>query len=383
MAWNDSGNGKNPWDRGGQEGPPDLDKIIRDWQKKLSAMLGGGKGGAKGGSGSGGAENGAPLIGVLVLVLLGWGFTGFYQVDEAERGIVQRFGAYVSTAMPGLRWHVPWPIETVDKVNVSFVDTFSQTTSMLTADENIVVVEMEVQYRRTDPIAYLFDVVDPEGTLADSSESVIREVVGKNTMDYVLGDGRVAIAEETRVGIQDAVDEYKSGMIVATVNLSEANFPADVEAAVQDANKSREDRERFKLEAESYANDILPKARGKATRVIQNAEAYRERVIADSEGEAARFIALLEEYEKAPDVTRERLYIDAIEEVYGQSSKVLLDAEGSGNLLYLPIDKLMQQGSDAVARPAGRASGQSSGSSQAPGSSALPVDAGSRSRGAR
>jgi membrane protease subunit HflK len=283
--------------------------------------------------------------------------------------------------MPGLRWHLPWPIEVVDKVNISFVDTFSQTTSMLTADENIVVVEMEVQYRRADPIAYLFDVLEPEGALADAAESVIREVVGKNSMDYILGDGRVAIAEETRVHLQSAVDDYSTGIVVATVNLSEANFPVDVEAAVQDANKSREDKVRFELEAESYANDILPKARGKAARVMQDAEAYREQVVADSEGEAARFIALLTEYEKAPVVTRERLYIEAVEEVYGNSRKVLLDAKGSGNLLYLPIDKLMQQDGSAN-KAASRNSSQSSDTYESQ-ELRRSADDDARSRGAR
>ncbi|TDJ45597.1 MAG: FtsH protease activity modulator HflK [Gammaproteobacteria bacterium] len=343
MSWNESGNGKNPWDRArGQDGPPDLDKIIRDWQKKLSALLGGGK---KGNHGDGGGENAAPLIGgVLVLVLVGWGLTGLYQVDDAERGVVQRFGAYTQTTMPGLRWHLPWPVEVVDKVNISEIKPFPQTTSMLTADENIVIVDMVVQYRKTDPIAYLFDVVDPESTLGDASESAIREVIGKSTMDYVLLEGRAAIALETEDVIQSALDEYGGGLEVTKVNLRDVNFPGQVEQAVQDAIKAREDKERLKFEAESYANDILPRARGNVVRRLQDAEAYKEEVIAHAEGEAARFTALLKEYAKAPEVTRERMYIDAIEYVYGNSNKVLLDAKGSGNLLYLPLDKLMGKG---------------------------------------
>ena len=380
MAWNDSGNGKNPWDRGGQEGPPDLDKIIRDWQRKLAGMLGGGKRGASGSGRSG--DSGAPLVGILVLVLIGWAITGLYTIDDAERGVVQRFGAYVETTPPGLRWHIPWPIEVVDKVNVSAIERFSQTTSMLTADENIVLVDMVVQFRHADPIAFLFNVEDPVGTLADASESAIREVIGKGSMDYVLLEGRSEIAEQTQVVIQNALDEYGAGITVTKVNLQDVNFPSQVEAAVQDAIKAREDKERLKFEADSYANDILPKARGNAQRLMQDAEAYRDRVIADAEGEAGRFTALLTEYNRAPEVTRERLYIEALEYVYANSNKVLLDAEGGNNLLYLPMDKLLQpggaanltMGSGASAAPQGNESGSSGRRSQ-------PDDL--RSRGAR
>jgi membrane protease subunit HflK len=383
MAWNDSGNGngKNPWDRGsGQDGPPDLDKIIRDWQKKFASLLGGG-GKGKGSSG-GGSDSSAPLVGVLILVLVGWSLTGFYQIDSAERGIVQRFGAYVKTTQPGLRWHLPWPVEIVDKVNVSAVNKLKQTTSMLTADENIVIVTMEVQYQNTNPMEYLFDIDDPVGTLADASESAIREVIGKSPMDYVLGEGRAPIAVETQQVIQSALDDYSAGIVVTKVNLEDVNFPSQVEAAVQDAIKAREDKERLKYEAESYANDILPRARGNGVRQIQDAEAYKGRVVADADGEAARFKALLVEYKKAPRVTRERLYIDAIEYVYSNSTKVLLDAEGSGNLLYLPVDQLIKQGGNTA--PSGNR-----GSSVAPGGDSSTGSAGresrddSRSRGAR
>jgi membrane protease subunit HflK len=253
-----------------------------------------------------------------------------------------------------LRWHLPWPIEVVDKVNISEIKPFPQTTSMLTSDENIVIVDMVVQYRKVDPIAYLFGVVDPEGTLGDASESAIREVIGKSDMDYILGAGRVPIAVQTREFIQVALDEYGTGMEVTKVNLRDVNFPGQVEAAVQDAIKAREDKERLKFEAESYANDILPRARGAAVRRLEDAEGYRGRVVADAQGEASRFSALLAEYEKAPGVTRERLYIDAIEYVFSNSNKVLLDAEGSGSLLYLPIDKMMEQSGSP--QPASRGS---------------------------
>jgi membrane protease subunit HflK len=353
MAWNDSGNGKNPWDkdRSGQDGPPDLDKIVRELQQKLTALFGGGK---KGGGSSGSGVGFAPTVGLLVLAAIGWGLTGLYQVDDADRGVVQRFGAYAETTQPGLRWHLPWPIEVVDKVNISEIKPFPQTTSMLTSDENIVIVDMVVQYRKVDPIAYLFGVLDPEGTLGDASESAIREVIGKSDMNYILGAGRVPIAEQTRDFIQVALDEYGTGIEVTKVNLRDVNFPGQVEAAVQDAIKAREDKERLKFEAESYANDILPRARGAAVRRMEDAEAYRGRVVADAQGEASRFSALLAEYEKAPVVTRERLYIDAVEYVFSNSNKVLLDAEGSGSLLYLPIDKMMEQSGST--QPASRGS---------------------------
>jgi len=238
-----------------------------------------------------------------------------------------------------------------------------------------------VQYRKADPIEYLFDVVDPEATLGDASESAIREVIGKSEMDYILGAGRVPISEQTRVVIQNALDEYKAGIEVTKVNLRDVNFPAQVEQAVQDAIKAREDKERLKFEAESYANDILPRARGNAVRRIQDAEAYKERVIANAEGEAARFTALLLEYEKAPAVTRERLYIDAIEYVYSNSNKVLLDAEGSGNLLYLPVDKLMDRGAASTA-PQGRDNATPA-RSQLPSQRAAPDPEDLRSRGVR
>ncbi len=349
MAWNESGNGKNPWDRGSrQDGPPDLDKLVRDLQKKLSALFGqGGSGGGGDGPKRSGGDSGAPLVGLLALIVVAWAVTGFYRVDEAERGVVQRFGAFVEITTPGLRWHLPWPVETVDKVNVSQINPFKQTTSMLTQDENIVIVDMVVQYRNTDAQKFLFDVVDPIGTLADASESAIREVVGKNKLDFILGEGREPIAQQTREVIQQAMEDYSTGIIVTQVNLQDVNFPSQVEAAVQDAIKAREDKERLAFEAETYANDILPRARGNAVRQVQDAEAYRERVIADAEGEVSRFKALLAEYKKAPGVTRERLYIEALEYVYTNSNKVLLDAEGSGNLLYLPLDQLIN-------RPQGR-----------------------------
>jgi membrane protease subunit HflK len=347
MAWNDSGNGKNPWDRGGNDGPPDLDKIIRDWQRRFSALLSGkGKGGSGGAdSGSGGSDgpSSVAVVGLIFLILIGWLATGIYRVNADERGVVLRFGAFAESTGPGLRWHLPWPIERVEKVGTTRINDVRQQTRMLTADENIVVVDLVVQYRNADPVKYLFEVQDADATLADVSESAIREVIGKGSADYVLLEGRAEIALNTQELIQQVLDEYGTGIQVVKVNLQDTNFPSQVEAAVQDAIKAREDKARVSFEAQSYSNDILPRARGEAVRRNQDAEAYKAKVVADAEGEASRFEQLLAEYEKAPIVTRERLYIEAMETVYGNSRKVLLDAEGSGNLMYLPLDKLLEQ----------------------------------------
>ncbi len=339
MAWNEQGGGNNPWNKGGQQGPPDLDKVVRDLQNKLGGLFGGrgGTGGSRAGRG-GGAGFGV-IVAILVIV---WALSGFYKVDDAERGVVTQFGRYHSTTLPGLHWHIPQPIQKVEKVNVSSVERYKHSTRMLTADENIVVVDTVVQYRRADPKAYLFNVRDPEATISEVSESAIREIVGTNKLDFVLTEGRADIASATRDLIQSTLDDYGTGLQVTSVNLQDTNFPTQVQASVQDAIKAREDRDRLALEAQAYANDILPRARGSAARQIQDAEAYRERVVADAQGEAARFTALLAEYQKAPDVTRERLYLEAVEEVFGSTGKVYIDARESGSLLYLPLDQLMK-----------------------------------------
>ncbi|WP_405222390.1 FtsH protease activity modulator HflK [Lentisalinibacter sediminis] len=341
MAWNESGKGddpKDPWG-GRDQGPADLDKIIRDWQRRLRSAFGG-KGGG-GGGGPGGGNTGIAII--IVLALVAWGLTGLYRIDEAERGLVLRFGDYQATTMPGLHWHIPYPVETVEKVNVGAVSRFEQTSQMLTGDENFVLVDLAVQYRRTDPIAFRFNVRNADETLDEVSESAIREVVGKSTLDEILLENQAEIADRTQELIQRTLDMYEAGISVISVNLQKVQFPNRVRDAVQDAVKAREDKERLRLEAEAYRNDIIPRARGQAARMREDALAYRDRLIANAEGEAARFELLLAEYQAAPEVTRERLYIESIEDVLQRSSKILLDAEGSGNLLYLPIDKLMQR----------------------------------------
>ena len=274
MAWNEKGGGNNPWNSGGQQGPPDLDKVVRDLQRKLGGLFGG-RGGGSGGSGSGSGAGGAGLGVIAAILVVVWILSGIYKVDDAERGVVLQFGAFKSTTMPGLHWHIPRPIQSVEKVNVSSVERYKHSTRMLTADENIVVVDTVVQYRRSDPQAYLFNVRDPDATISEVAESAIREIVGTKQLDFVLTEGRTEIATATEELIQSTLDDYQTGLQVTSVNLLDSNFPTQVQASVQDAIKAREDKERLSLEAQSYANDILPRARGDAVRQIQDAEAYQ------------------------------------------------------------------------------------------------------------
>jgi membrane protease subunit HflK len=346
MAWNEPGGGKDPWGnqggnqggKRGQDGPPDLDKVIRDMQRRLGSLFGG-----KGGGGGSGSGANAAVIGMVIAGVLGlWLASGFYQVDEAERGVVLRFGDFAETTMPGLHWHLPWPIESVEAVNVASIEDYEYKTHMLTRDENIVTVAISVQYRRAEPQAFLFNVRDPEMTLEDVTDSAVREVVGKNTMDFVLGEGRQTITDRTRELVQGTLEAYGTGIEITSVNLQDANFPSPVQPAVQDAIKAREDKERLELEAQAYANDVIPRARGQAARRIEAAQAYRAEVIASAEGQSARFTALLTEYARAPGVTRERLFLETMEQVLGNTSKVLVSAEGGGNLMMLPLQDLLK-----------------------------------------
>jgi len=379
MAWNEPGKGGNPWNTGGRgDGPPDLDKLARDLQKRLFGLFGSGRGGRGGGSAS---ASGALFGLVFAAALVLWALSGFYQVGAAERGVILQFGKYHDTTMPGLHWHIPWPVQTLEKVNVAGVESFRHSTRMLTADENIVSINIVVQYRRNDAKAYLFHIREPEETLGEVTESAIREVVGKHTLDYVLTEGRAEVANLTREIIQRTLNAYGptkpptddqptaeseseaaedasvratsgtegAGLEVTSVNLQDANFPTQVEAAVQDAIKAREDQERLALEAQVYKNDIVPRARGNAARILEDAKAYAAQVVAEAEGDTDRFVALLGEYEKAPEVTRQRLYYETLERVLGNTNKVLLDVEGSGSLLYLPIEELMKRGTKSGA----------------------------------
>jgi modulator of FtsH protease HflK len=349
MPWNEpggnnSGGKRNPWGSGQkpEDGPPDLDEVVRNLQRRLSSLFGGSGRGGSGGSGTAGGRGFG--IGTIALVLLAiWAFTGLYQVDAAERGIVLRFGKHVQTTQPGLRWHLPWPIETKQIVNIQTIASFTEQTRMLTADENLVDINLEVQYRRPTPLDYSFNVYEPDKTLEEVSESAIREVIGRSKLDDVLESGRQEIVARTKELIQRTLDSYKIGIEVTTVNLQDVKVPNEVAPAQADAIKAREDRDRLSLEAQAYANDLIPRARGQAVRRVQDAQAYRAQKVAEAEGDTQRFLQLLKEYERAPAVTRERLYLETQEVVLRQSKKVIIDTQGNGNLLYLPLDRLLEQ----------------------------------------
>jgi modulator of FtsH protease HflK len=350
MAWNDPGRNRNPWGNRPDKGAADIDEALRNLQRKLSQIFGGNGGGDGNGrdDGRGGGGSSAGMRGfgfsTVALVLLGvWALTGFYVVDAAERGVVTRFGDYVATSDPGLSWHIPWPIEARQVINIETIESFTDQTRMLTSDENLVDINIAVQYRRADPVAYAFNVRDPDMTLGEVSESAIREIVGRSQLEFVLEQGRQEITAKTKELVQRTLDSYKTGIEVTTVNLQGVNVPEQVQNSQRDAIKAREDRERLALEAQAYSNDILPKAKGSAARQSEDAIAYKARIVADAEGEAQRFAQLLESYERAPAVTRQRLYYETMEEVLGNTNKVLVDTKaGSSNLIYLPLDKLTE-----------------------------------------
>lgn len=352
MAWNEPGGGqRDPWSGkgGGEQGPPDLDEVVRKLQERLGGLFGGnqppGGAGSSGGRSGGGGQLSTRLIGVSIGLLIAiWLLTGFYIVGPAERGVEMRFGRYADTTLPGLHWHVPVPIESVVKVNVDEVSTLTHRAAMLTQDENIVEVELTVQSRIQDAADYLFQDQDPERTLNDATVTVARVVIGQSKLDFVMTEGRGAVAVTIKERIQNLMERYKTGLIVTSVNMQPAKPPEQVKAAFDDAIKAREDKERLENQAEAYSNEVLPSARGNAARILADAKAYRDRVIASAEGEAARFLAVLTEYSKAPDVTRQRLYLETMETVLSQNGKVVLDVtEGANNLLYLPIDQLLKQ----------------------------------------
>jgi membrane protease subunit HflK len=350
MAWDDGDKG-NPWRSDKDKSPADLDAVVKDLQRKLAGLFRGG--GSAGGRGADPGMNPGLLASAVVVLAVVWAGFGFYRVDAAERGVEFRFGAFKGLTQPGLQWHWPWPIERAEKINSGATERREYRGSMLTRDENIVNVDLVVQFRRTDPQAFLFNMRDPEEALIDATASAIREVIGRNLLDFILTEGRAEVARDTQDLLQATLDSYGAGVTVYEVNLVNANFPAEVEGSVQDSIRAREDRARRILEAEAYSNEILPRARGEAARRRQDAEAYRAQVVADAEGEADRFTQILAEYRKAPDVTRERIYIETLEEILANSTKVLVDTEGGNNLLYLPLDQLMQrrQGVTADAVP--------------------------------
>lgn len=368
MAWNEPGdNNRDPWSGNGRDqGPPDLDEIIRKLTDKFGGLFGGKKGGG-GDRPSGGPRSGSTGVWVIVaIIVVGWLLSGIYIVDEGKRGVVLRFGRYVDTTQPGPHWRLPFPFERHYIVDVeqrraeeigyrsggrenAAGRSVPKEALMLTKDENIVDVRISVQYQIKDPRAYLFNVVDPELTLRQVVESAIRETVGKSSMDFVLTEGRSDVVADVKELSQKILDGYGTqavpgvGLQITNVNLQDAQPPEDVQDAFADAIKAREDEQRQKNEAEAYSNEIIPKARGQGARRLEEAAAYREQVVAQAEGEASRFEQLLAEYNKAPQVTRERLYLETMEQIMEKNSKVLIDVEGGNNLIYLPLDQILQR----------------------------------------
>ena len=376
MAWNEpGGNNRDPWGGNGRDqGPPDLDEIVRKLSGKFGGLLGNKRSGNGGDSGSGGG--GMPSfpfraggIALIIIIAAGiWLASGIYIVDAGKRGVELRFGQYSATTTPGLSYHFPYPIETVEIVDVEQLRaqeigyrsggagrqatrSVPQEALMLTQDENIIDLRLSVQYQVSDPRAYLFAISDPDATLVQVIESSAREVVGRNTMDFVLTEGRSDVVAEVQSLSQDILNQYRTGLNITNLNLQDAQPPEQVQAAFADAIKAREDEQRVINEAQAYSNEILPKARGEAARALEEAAAYKEQVIAQAVGEASRFEQLLTEYSKAPDITRDRLYLEAIESMLANTNKVLIDSEQGNNLLYLPLDRLMERGQNRSSNP--------------------------------
>ncbi len=410
MAWNEpGGNNRDPWGGGGRnQGPPDLDEVVRKLSSKLRGLLGGKSGGGSDGGGSK-LPSSSPLgIWIIAIVVVGlWLASGIYVVDQGTRGVVLRFGKFTGLTMPGLNYHLPYPFESVNVVNVAqiraeeigyrsgpgdsgqpAVRTVPRESLMLTEDENIVNVQLSVQYQVKNPRAYLFNVKNPDQTLREVVESATREVVGKNTMDFVLTEGRSEIVSEVAKLSQHILTQYGAGLEITNVNLRDAQPPDQVQAAFADAIKAREDEQRLINEAQAYRNGVLPQARGQAARVLAEAKAYKEQTVAQAEGDAKRFEQLETAYSKAPDITRERLYIDTMQNVLSHTGKVLIDAKDkNNNVIYLPLDRLLQKGGSGAASTSGSSnsnsdssgSGGKSSSTSGPGNSGAANSSGSSS----
>jgi len=345
MAWNEPGGGdKDPWGNRGDQGPPDLDEAFKRLQAQLAGIFGGGGGG---GRSSGGGFNSTLAGAALAVVVIAYVFLGLYQLDEQERGVVFRFGAVQDEVkLPGLHWNPPL-IDVVEVVNVTRVESKKHQALMLTEDENIVDVSLTVQYVINDPVAFLTKVRDPRISLDHATESALRHVVGSSVMDDVITSGRAAIANEVQERLQNYLNLYSTGILVSKVNIDESAPPSQVRDAFNDVQKAKEDEQRYINEAEAYAESIIPEARGEAQKLIEQANAYRDRVVARAEGEAARFTKLLAEYSLAEEVTRDRLYIDALETVLSRSSKIMITADSGNNVMLLPLDRV-GRGSDTV-----------------------------------
>lgn len=360
--WGKRGNNNN-------DGPPDLDQIVRKFNQKLAGLFGGKSDG--GGSGGGGAPSGAVMSGgfgiAVMLAAMVWLATGFYIVDEGSQGVELRLGKYQRTTSSGPQWHWPYPVESVIVVNVSQVRALevghrnNQKTKMkdealmLTEDQNIVDVQFAVQYTLSDAMKYVVNNNKPDEAVRQVAETAMREIVGRSKMDYVLYEGRGDIATRAKTLMQTILDRYQTGILISAVNLQNAQPPQEVQGSFEDAVRAKQDRDRLKNEGEAYANDILPKAKGFAARLLEEANGHKQNVIARAQGDAARFSSVVAEYEKAPQVTRERIYLETIQQVMQNTSKVLVDQKGGQNLLYLPLDKLIQMSGQSpvpVAEPA-------------------------------
>jgi modulator of FtsH protease HflK len=369
MPWNQPSGPQSPWGR--RPGGPDLDERLKSWQRKLESLL-------RTGGGRGGDSSSLLLIGIAAVVVV-WLYNGVYQVKQPERGVVQRFGRFLEVTPPGLHFRLPWPIESVTIVNVASVNSSDFKSRVLTSDVNLVDLHFAVQYQFTDPVKKLFRVRDPESTLSEVSESAIREIVGRSTLDELLvGSTRPEITRRTKDLIQRVLEYYNTGITVTTVNLEDVQVPDAVVPSQRDANKAQADKERSILQAEAYTNGILPIAQGAAAKIQQDAQAYKAQVTAIAEGQAARFSQLEAAYAQAPEVTRRRLFTDTIENVLARSHKVIIDSHAGNNLIYLPIEKLLEKSVNREAEP---------GAEGAAGSAKEPTDQvtieGSRSRGER
>lgn len=336
MAWNQPGGQNSQWGRRPGQGG-DLDERVRSWQRKLESLL---RPGGRGG------ESASLLATVGMVALALWLASGFFEVKAAERGVILRFGKLVGVHPQGLGWRWPWPIETITKVNVASVNSTDYEARVLTSDVNLVELRYAVQYQLTDPIKYLFNVHDPEGTLSEVAESAMREIVGHSTLDGVLvGSTRPQITERARDLIQRTLDSYDAGITITSVNLTDVDVPEPVIPSQRDANKALADEDRTIKDAQAYASSIIPAAQGQAASIAQDAKAYQARVVALAQGEAASFTQILNAYNQAPEVTRQRMYMDTIESILARSHKVLIDSKAGsgGNVFYLPLDKLLEK----------------------------------------
>ncbi len=335
MSWNGNDN-KDPWGR--NDTPPEIDEVIKKVKEKVDSIFGGG---SSGGSSSGGGFSMKTAAYGFVFAVFAYGALGVYQVEEAERSVILRFGEFSEIKGPGLRWNPPI-VDSVSVVDVVRVRPHRHDALMLTKDENIVDVTVSVQYQIADPKKYVLDIRDADASLVQATESALRHVVGGSIMDDALTTGREVIAQEVKTRLQRYLNKYNTGLEVVIVNIEDSSPPNQVQEAFDDVIKAREDEVRARNEAETYANGLVPEARGEAQRMLQDAEAYKEQVIAEAQGDATRFNLLLAEYQKAPDVTRNRLYLDSIQGVMSNSTKVMIDVEGGNNILYLPLDKIAE-----------------------------------------